>query len=297
MLLDDLEERPRSLGRTIDVAAHGVFARVKALGLAGDSLTPSEQAHSSLAAFGCAFGVFAVFGIAIWAQLTVGWEWSEPNNAGTVLAMMIMSAAVLALAAVALLASLPVVGAAVRLVRQGRGRTIIWPAICFFLGVAVLVVGGHHFGNGWPGTRGHPWAHQGIVPGGVAAFSWASTLSVSAYWAHPQALGAFPTPEIIWMLVSPIAIVSAIVSVAKVVRRVDLGPAALRFELRVAQAASVVMVLFVTGACLWVVRGGPGPRNLFHTGAIDVAGLVVMVAALGLAYRSTRRARPRQHFA
>jgi hypothetical protein len=295
MLLADVEERPRSLGRTLDVAGHGLFARMKALGLAGESLAPSEQAHSSLASFGCAFGAFAVFGVAIWAQLTIGWEWSEPNTAGTVLAMVIMSVAVLLLTVLALFASLPLMAAAVRAVRRGRGRTILWPAICLFAGVAILAVGGHHFANGWPGTHGHPWEHQGIVPGGVAAFSWASTLSVSAYWAHPQALGAFPVQEIAWMLVSPLAIVSVIAGAAKIVRRVDLGPGALRFELRLAQAASAVMVLFVTGACLWVVRGGPGPRNLFHTGVIDVAGLVAMVTALGLAYRSTKRAPSGRH--
>jgi hypothetical protein len=297
MLIDDLEERPRSVGRTLDVAAHGVFARAKAVGLAGDTLAPAEQARSSLAAFGCAFGAFGVFAVAIWAQLTVGWEWSEPNAIGTVLAMVVMSAAVLALAPLALLASLPVVAAAARLVRSGCGRMILWPVLALFAGIAVLAVGGHHFGNGWPGTHGHPWAHRGIVPGGVAAFSWASTLSVSAYWAHPHALGAFPTPEIVWMVVSPLAMVSVVVSIAKIVRRVDLGQRALRFERRLAQAASVVMVLFVTGACLWVVRGGPGPRNLFHTGVIDVVGVVVMVAALGLALRSTSRAQPRQSFA
>ena len=52
--------------------------------------------------------------------------------------------------------------------------------------------GTHHFANGWPGTGGHPWVHQGIVPGGVAAYAWASTLFVTSYWAHPAALAGVP---------------------------------------------------------------------------------------------------------
>ena len=62
-----------------------------------------------------------------------------------------------------------------------------------------MAVGGRHFGNGWPGTGGHPWAHPGPVPGGVAAFCWASTLAVSSFWAHPAALAAFPAAELAGM--------------------------------------------------------------------------------------------------
>ena len=48
------------------------------------------------------------------------------------------------------------------------------------------------------------------MPAGVAAFSWAATLSVSSYWAHPAALAAFPAGEIAWMAVSPLALVTAV---------------------------------------------------------------------------------------
>src|SRR5258707_1134884 len=66
------------------------------------------------------------------------------------------------------------------------------PVLLAALGAVVLVAGSHHFENGWPGTGAVPWAHQDMVPGGVAAFCWAATLSVSAYWAHPGALLSFP---------------------------------------------------------------------------------------------------------
>ena len=56
-------------------------------------------------------------------------------------------------------------------------------------GAGVMIAGSHHFENCWPGTGAHAWGQQGLVPGGVAAFCWASTLSVSSYWAHPVLLG------------------------------------------------------------------------------------------------------------
>ena len=231
------------------------------------------------------------FGAAIWAQLTIGWQWSEPDAATTTAATVLMSGAALGFFAFAVAAAVPVLwgvlGRAIR--REFHG--LVRPSLLFVTAVSVLVVGGRHFANGWPGTGGHPWAHQGIVPGGVAAFTWASTLSITSYWAHPGALMAFPASEIAWMVVSPVALVCTAVGALKVVRRLDIPSSTLCYEARLAQVGAVVMSVFLVGASMWVIYGGPGPRDLFHVGAIDVAGLVVMTLALAVAYRATLRAR------
>ena len=75
---------------------------------------------------------------------------------------------------------------------RGRARRLLPPLLLSVGGIAVLVVGTHHFANGWPGTGGHAWGRQGIVPGGVAAYAWASTLFVTSYWAHPVRPGRLP---------------------------------------------------------------------------------------------------------
>jgi hypothetical protein len=129
------------------------------------------------------------------------------------------------------------------------------------------------------------------VPGGLAAFAWASTLSVSSYWAHPAALAAFPTTEIAWMAASPIAAVCLAVGVVKIVRRLELSSRLLRYEARLGSAAALTTIAFLGGTAAWVVDGGPGPKNLFHAGLIDVAGLVLMAAASLIAFRVVSRAR------
>jgi len=201
-----------------------------------------------------------------------------------------MSSAALAFFTCAVAAAVPilwsVLGRAIR--REFDG--LVRPSLLFFTAVSALIVGGRHFGNGWPGTGGHHWVHQGIVPGGVAAFTWASTLSITSYWAHPAALMTFPTTEVAWMVVSPVALVCSLVGAVKVVRRLDIPEATLRYEARLGQAAALVMSAFIIGASMWVIYGGPGPRNLFHVGAIDVAGLVVMALALAVAYRAVLQA-------
>jgi hypothetical protein len=291
LLIAEVEEQPRSLRRTTNVVLSGGLARLTQAGLSGNALPAEQQARASLASFGCAFSVFLIFGIAIWAQLAIGWQWSRPNTSATFSAMIVLSLGVACFLVLAILGTTPIATHLVRrlVLRQTQG--LARPLFLLVLGVAVLVVGSRHFGNGWPGTGGHPWGHQGIVPGGVAAFTWAMTLSVTSYWVHPDGLLTFPTAEIIWMLVSPIALVSAIVGAAKTVRRLDLPRRTLRFEMVLAEIAASIMIIFVGGAIEWVISGGAGPRNLFHIGAIDIAGIVAMTLAIAVAYRATHRAR------
>jgi hypothetical protein len=193
--------------------------------------------------------------------------------------------------AVGVLATVPLGWTVVALVARRRAAGLVRPSMLLLMGGTFLVVGARHFGNGWPGTGGHHWAHQGLVPGGAAAFSWASTLSISSYWAHPGVLLSFPAAEVGWMVISPLAMMSTVVGATKLVRRREVSPRVLRYEARLGSVAGYAMAGFLVGSCCWIVDGGPGPRNLFHAGAIDVAGLVLMTGASLVGYRALRRAR------
>jgi hypothetical protein len=289
LLVDDMHERPHSPSRTFDIARNGLVARSAAAGLGGQPFDPEASERRSLVAVGTALVAFMVCALAMWAQLTIGWQWAAPDTVGTSLAMFVMSAAVVAGAALCLAAVLPIVGSVVRGLIRGQARVLITPLVVIVIGLVILGVGIHHFANGWPGTGGHPWVGQGIVPGGVAAYAWASTLFVTSYWAHPAALGGFPAAEVAWMLLSPVALVSVLVASAKVVHRLDLSPKTLRYERRLIFAGTIPMVSFFTGAAMWVFDGGPGPRNLFHIGAIDFVDLGAMALAIVLAGMAVRR--------
>src|ERR1700688_3954962 len=291
LLISDLSEQARSWQRTADVARSGLIARLTRAGLSGHALEPFDQVRASLVSLGCALAAFLAFGVAMWSQLTVGWQWSDPNTTATKAAMIVMSGVMVLFVSLAFLAAVPIAWSVLVRFTHRKWHGLEWPSSLFLLGGALLVLGGRHFGNGWPGTGGHPWAHQGLVPGGVAAFSWASTLSISSYWAHPLALLSFPAAEVAWMAVSPIAMICLVVGAAKTVRRLDLSARVLRYEARLSGAAAVGMLVFLGGCCGWIVDGGPGPRNLFHAGAIDITGLAVMASALAVAHRAMSRAR------
>ena len=289
VLVADMEERPQSFGRALNVARSGIVARAAAAGVGGQPLDRDGGERRSLVAVGGALTIFVVFALAIWSQLTIGWQWSAPDTVATSWAMPVMSSAIVAFGALCVASAVPLLWSVGR--RLGRDRTgpLLRPVLLIIGGLGVLVVGTHHFANGWPGTGGHPWVHQGIVPGGVAAYAWASTLFVTSYWAHPAALAGFPTSEVAWMVVSPIALAAALVGIAKLVHRLDLSPRLLRYQRRLTYGATVAMAAFFTGAGLWVFDGGPGPRNLFHVGAIDVVDLVAMALAMAMAGRAVRR--------
>lgn len=294
LLMADMAERPRSRTRALDVARGAALARLTAAGLTGfpapASLASSHAARghaagarASLSALGCCAAVFLVVGAAQWSQLTIGWQWSDSASTPTALATAVTSAAMLALLALAALAALPVCYA----IAARFTRRLIVPATVLAAATTLLFAGGRHFGNGWPGTGGH----RGLVPGGLAAFEWATSLSVSAYWAHPGALAAFPAAELAWMAVSPVALAAAMLAAATLVRRAELPPRLLAFETRLGIAACAVMAVFLAGCGCWVATGGQ--RNLFHAGLVDVAGIAVMALALWLARQAARTARCR----
>jgi hypothetical protein len=237
--------------------------------------------------------VFVSFGAAMWSQLTIGWQWSQPDTAATTAATVMTSAAMLVLGVLALAAAAPVLWSAGSRIAHGRRRGLLGPAVLVVACAVIIFVGGRHFGNGWPGTGGHPWSRQGLVPGGVAAFSWASTLSVSAYWAHPSALAGFPAAELAWMALSPLALVALAGGAAALVRRTELSAAVLAFEIRLGAVACAAMAVFLAGCCAWLVDGGAGPRNLFHAGSIDAAGVIVLIIAFVAAWHAARTARLR----
>ena len=295
LLIADITERPDSVARTLDVVRGGVVARLTGAGLTGYPAAATRHVTTrhvtaSLVSLGCAQAVFLGFGAAMWSQLTIGWQWSDSAAVPARDATVATSVMMVALLAVAAVAAFPVLAAVTARLPRDKGLRV--PSLIFAAAVTILVVGARHFENGWPGTGGH----HGLVPGGLAAFGWAMSLSVSSYWAHPGALATFPAPELAWMAASPLVFVVAVASAVSCVRRVALPPKVLRVETRLAAAACVIMATFLAACCCWVATGGAarraadGPPGLFHAGLIDVAGLAVLALALGTAQQAARTA-------
>ena len=128
LLIADICERPRSRTRTADVVRGGIVARLAAAGLCGCTLEASAQVRTSLTSLGCCVAIFVAFGTAMWSQLTIGWQWSEPDAAATTVAMVMMSAAILVFLVLTLAAAVPVLWSAGSRLARGRHPGLLGPA-------------------------------------------------------------------------------------------------------------------------------------------------------------------------
>jgi hypothetical protein len=280
LLAAEIAERGPCWRRSADVAVTGLRARLAGVGMTGHPLDAGAAARAGLATVAACGATAGLAGVAMWAQLAVGLQWSLPPERGITLAMDLMSAALLLLAMLGLLAAAPVAWTAGAAAVRGHGRRFRWPAGLITAGLLVLVVGGHHFENGWPGTGGHLLAHQGLVPAGVAAFGWATTMWITSYWVHPAALAAFPATQLAWMLVSPAATGCVVTGAVKLLRRVELSPRAFRYQTWLANLAWTGLAVFLSGALSWLLSAAGPSAPLFRVGAIDRAGFAVLGLAV-----------------
>lgn len=288
LLAADIAERPRSWGRTVDVLVGGTTARFAGAGLCGTTVDPADRSLRCLATFLCALAAFLTFAVSMWSHLHIAARWARPADSPTHWAIMAMTVAVVVCVAGTVLAVVPVAWTAVMTSLRRPDRGLRRP-MGLFLGASFVLVGGAVlFRHGWS-DGSHPWVHQSAGLDGPAGFMWASTMTVSAYWAHPSTLLSFPLTEIAWMVVSPLAVVLAVTGLARIVRRVTIPPGRMRWIAAAARAAVLGLVLFAVGTLMWLVDGVPGPGNAFQAGNVDFIGLAVTSVALVVAVRAVPR--------
>jgi|HubBroStandDraft_5_1064220.scaffolds.fasta_scaffold03016_5 hypothetical protein len=287
LLAAEMTEQPRSARRTADVIASGLLARCTVAGLTSHELAPADRARAGMTTLGCALAAFLALGVAMLAQLATGWQWAAAVSPADVFGTLVMTIAGASLALLALAAAVPVGWRTGRSVAR-RDARIARPAGLALISAAALVAGARHFQNAWPGTGG-TGAQHGLVPGGLSAFGWASTLSVSSYWAHPALLGRFPHAELAWMALSPVAAAGLLTGLVLTVRRLTWPVRLLRYEAALAGWACLSAAVFLAGAVSWML--GHGGTGLFRPGLVNGAELLIMALSLAVALLAAARVR------
>ncbi len=171
LLREEMLERGRYAPSALDVVRGAWMARLAAAGIGVAGPCRTSPGSAALATAGCAVALFLAFGMAMWSQLTIGWQWASPAGPAVAASIEVMSLALLALAPLVLAAAGPLVWCALRTLASGRAERLHGPVAAFFLGAVALGIGTVHFAHGWPGTGGHPWAGRGLVPGGLASLA------------------------------------------------------------------------------------------------------------------------------
>ncbi len=283
---------PAVLSRLADTAYHGLMTRA-AYFCSGPPGTPSADRTRRRAAISATLpGIFAVFGIAIWSQLAIPWQWKPPGSPASGAAMIAMSVSALSIGLLLLVGSIVLVAAATASAWRGPSRRLLTGSSLSGGSVTVLVLGSNYFSAHWPGSVGHSWAARGLIPPSVASFCWSLTLWVTSYWMHPRALLTFPTAEIAWMLIAPVVTLGFMLGMAITVLSIDLSPRLLTIEKRLAGYARVPMLVFLTSALIEVATGLGVTTRMAHTGLIDLLLVTVMAVTFWLQSRLSRSSQP-----
>jgi hypothetical protein len=287
LLVAELDEQPRNWRRTADIASSGLAARLSVAGLSGSPIAGGPQA--ALATIGAATVAFLACGLSLWSQLLVGWRWSSLDGHAVRFGVLTMSVAGGYLAVLAVLAAVPVIATVGRALRAGDCRRLVGPAAGLLIGVAMLLVGGHHLQGAWPGAGGHTTHLHRFVPSPVAGFSWAETLAFTSYWIHPAQLLAQPVSQVVWIVASPMVLAATVTAAVRLVRRVTLPRSVLAYEARLARAAAAGMALYLGAGAWWVVASRAGSNSVFRAGSLDLVLIVAMAASLAVAGKATRQ--------
>jgi len=290
LLAAEFAERPSDRRRAVNVAFSGFRARLADVGLGAHPLDPTAAARARMATLACSGALFAMFGAAMWSQLATGLQWAATQDRGITQALDLMSVALLTFCVVAAVGLAGLIRAAIVSVARHRDAALRKPAALAAASAALLFFGGRHFANGWPGTGGHLLAAHGIVPAGVVAFCWSTTMWITSYWAHPAMLAAFPATQIAWMTLTPLAACGLMTGTAQLIRRLDRSPGALCFETWLGRAGGGGMLIFLCGVMRWLASAAAGQRAVFHVGSIDIVGLTVIVLGLAAGLQAMRRA-------
>lgn len=290
LLTAELAEQPRNPRRTVNVAFSGLRARLADAGLASHPIDHAAAARAGIATLACSGALFVTFAAAMWSQLATGLQWAVPADPGITQGLDLMSVALLTFCVVAALGLAGLIRAAIVTVARHQGKALRWPATLAVASATVLIVGGRHFANAWPGTGGHLLTTQGLVPAGAVAFCWSATMWITSYWAHPALLAALGTTKIAWMTLVPLAACGLMTGMAQLIRRLDRSPRALCFETWLGRVAGGGMLIFLCGVLRWLSAAAAVQRPVLHVCAIDAAGLAVLVLVIATGLAATRRA-------
>lgn len=87
-----------------------------------------------------------------------------------------------------------------------------------------------------------------------------------------------------------LAAASVVIGVVLVIRRLELSPRTICYHLRLAQAACTGAAAVLGGLLCWLADANASGARMFRAGAIDTAGLTVVVAAAAVGLVAVRRA-------
>jgi hypothetical protein len=291
LLEQEIDERPHSFQRTLNLAFRGTVTRCRELGLASSTLDPSDQPRAAIATVFATSTIFLALALNFWAVAMLSWNsyWKAPASlVVTAWTGVLTVLTVVVIASVVTMFGVLVFVTARRIVK-GNGKGLIAPLSFVASSVAVILVATSHVNEYVIARGGIDWDHPGQAIKQLAGVAETQVATINWIWTTPRSLTLASN---VFDGLIPIALIVLAISVAVIVRRSNFSVMSHRSS-RIALLAVVsAMALFVV--CYvglfasngvppsWVFGGPPSYPPL-------ILEFVTMVVMAALAVQTSRR--------
>ncbi|MGB8196901.1 MAG: hypothetical protein WCF25_07845 [Acidimicrobiales bacterium] len=301
-LEQEFTDRPFDFKRTLNVARNGLIARVGDLGLTATELGCQGQSRAAMGTSFTLIAITSVLTLNYWS-LAVG-RWSSrryhplPDTIAT--GILTVTAGLLVLMLVAIV--FVVVVSAARQIKRDRARTLTGPSLfaiasgSFVLYAArrlpMQLVEYTHSPHLRPAIQ---WSHPGSAIAALAQSTWDLTQTWVSLWT--QRFDGIPMSQAIVNDLLPIAILAFGVSIALLIRRVELPSISERTSSAIVALMGMLLGGFLLAYLVWFNVGGPSGSNVFsfEGGVISKLYIVFATVVAVLVGRSGYRLARRNH--
>ncbi|HEX3794331.1 MAG TPA: hypothetical protein VHV57_07510 [Acidimicrobiales bacterium] len=289
---DDIAERPRSWGRTVNVVWKGTVARLADTGLVGETVNPPSQVPVGLATtffFGL---MFIVFALKLWAPAMLTWHEVSYVKASwlTTVADALMTFVLVSTGLALALGLIATLWSAIRRIVQGSGRELIVPIVAVTSSAAYVAIATHLALRNVLARGGIQWSYPGLALKQIAGATWSVIDTFENAVLRP---GWYSDGHVLGL--APFAILIFGVSIMTLFRRMH----GLAFVDRLGRFAMTGLTgsiaVFALAYLFWDFGGGAGVQGLAPYGSRFPFAELLTIGALLVGCASCRIASGKYH--
>jgi hypothetical protein len=292
-LEQEFEDRPKSLGRSVNVVVKGLVARFGDMSLSNSAANPLAQPRAALGTSFALIALMVVVMLDFWSRAMGAWSSRTyhpiPVSATTGILTVSLALLLLVLATVVVIVVL-CVG---RQILRGRVRGLVGPSILAVVSGSILLYSARWFptmlGRYFRGDHGVPGmrlSHPGQVISNVAQIVW----ELTQRWVAPWGQGGIGLST--WQTVQddcvPLAMFAFGVALALLIRRIDLPHMVARLVFPTAGLLGFFTAVYFVAYLAWSIFGGPSNYEYFFPESpwLGVVYLVLLALVPLLVWRS-----------
>jgi hypothetical protein len=281
--LDHLEqefaERPHDRRRSVNVAYKGLVARVADVGLSSSTVGTEDRTRAALGTSFVLSVLASIITLNFWSRAMGLWSARKfhPIPVSATAGILTVATAFLMVVLIAMVVT--VILYALRQAVHGRARPLLWPSIFAVVSGALLLYSvrwlprmlerySHMFQGG---VR---WTHLGSTIYAFSQITWVLTQQWVQLWG--QASTSTPTAMIVVNDLVPVALLVFGVSIASLVRRVELPRISARLGMATVALLGALIGVFVLTYLVWLTAGGPMGTHYFVPEG-SLAGVIYLI--------------------